>query len=234
VNLIHTGELLDWEISHFNVAGWSASGSVSTPPILEFPGNPNVPNDNILLGNGEFRFDDSTSLYNSEFNIGRRFLRNLRGVAGFRWVELHDLMHGGFTLGGPTIPFLSINVHNHLYGGQTGLDVLLWQNARWEASSTIKGGVFNNSATVVYDRGTVVEHKFAETAFVGDLGLNAKLRLTQRCAVRLGYQMLWIQGLALAPAQLNTVVVIPPPASTPAGGSSLFAHGLSAGLEVRF
>lgn len=234
VSLMRSGELFDVEIAHFSVASWQASGSAFAPPIIQFPGNLNASNDNVVLGNGAFRFDASTSLYNTEFNLGKRLTPNLRGLVGFRWVELHDRLEGGFLFGGPLIPFMDLNTYNRLYGGQAGLDVTLWQSARWELSSTIKGGVYADYATVRADRGTVVELKTEKTAFVGDLGFNSKFRLTQRCAVRLGYQMLWIGGLALAPKQIDTVYYIPPPSSTAATGSSLFAHGVSVGLEASF
>ncbi len=58
-------------------------------------------------------------------------------------------------------------------------------------------------------------------------------RLDDVWTLRGGYNLLWIEGVALAPDQLDFT-------DTPTSGTSLdidsgvFAHGFSAGLEARF
>jgi hypothetical protein len=66
---------------------------------------------------------------------------------------------------------------------------------------------------------------------VGDLGLSLLLRMSSVCGLRCGYNLLWVEGVALAPDQLDfsdarrsgTYV---------RSGAGAFLHGFNLGLEV--
>ena len=68
----------------------------------------------------------------------------------------------------------------------------------------------------------------AQVAFVGDINVSAYYRLFSFLTLRAGYNLLWVDGVALAPGQLDFT-------NTAAGGDDVrsgdgfFAHGVSAG-----
>jgi hypothetical protein len=70
-------------------------------------------------------------------------------------------------------------------------------------------------------------------AFVGDLNLTAIYQINSVWGARLGYNVIFIEGVALAPDQLDFT-------NTPSSGSgidtdgSVFLHGINAGLEARW
>ena len=66
-------------------------------------------------------------------------------------------------------------------------------------------------------------------AFVGDLNFSAAYYLDDVWALRFGYNLLWIEGVALAQNQLDFT-------DTPDSGTTLrtagfFAHGINVGLQ---
>ena len=69
-----------------------------------------------------------------------------------------------------------------------------------------------------------------EVALLGEAGLTAKYRLTDHVAIRGGYHILAIHGVALAPDQIATSDVVTETTSTKMG--SLISHGATLGVEV--
>ena len=81
-----------------------------------------------------------------------------------------------------------------------------------------------------------------QVACLGELGLQCKYQVTQKLLLKLGYEALWLQGVALAPGQIsdtycyyagdrrNTYVQ----ALGVNCGSGVFYHGATAGLEYSF
>jgi len=71
-------------------------------------------------------------------------------------------------------------------------------------------------------------------AFCGEIGITAAYNLTDRLALRGGYQLLWLDGVALASQQ---PILNPPPllsAATSVGTSGdVFYNGAFIGLEYR-
>jgi hypothetical protein len=71
-------------------------------------------------------------------------------------------------------------------------------------------------------------------AFVGEVNLSALYRLTDVWNVRAGYNAMWIEGLALAPDQLDFDFATASSGSRLRNGGGMFLHGVSAGLEARW
>ena len=77
-------------------------------------------------------------------------------------------------------------------------------------------------------------------AFVGETGLQCKYQVTQRLLLRAGYEAIWLQGVALAPGQIQeTYHTDIEGQSTMQAlgvncGSGVFYHGATAGLEYSF
>ena len=69
--------------------------------------------------------------------------------------------------------------------------------------------------------------------FIGDVNLSAIYRLTEVWGIRAGYNLIWIDGLALAPNQFdftNTETS----GTLLASGGGIFMHGANLGLEARW
>ena len=72
-----------------------------------------------------------------------------------------------------------------------------------------------------------------QVAFVGDINTSVIYRLTEVWGIRAGYNLIWIDGLALAPNQFDFST------DTGAGsrlvsGGGIFMHGANLGLEARW
>jgi hypothetical protein len=75
-----------------------------------------------------------------------------------------------------------------------------------------------------------------QVAFIGELAFNATCQLTCHWAVRAGYQLLWIEGVALASEQ---AIINPGPINGGAANAidssdGLFYHGFTGGLEFTY
>jgi len=167
-------------------------------------------------------------LHSTEINWRRQTSERVTLLAGFRWIELHENFN--FTIAPPgTVVDLNSNTDNHLYGGQVGADVVLWQNCCWTVNTWGKAGAYANVAdadfTVAVNGAPVADLRQdgTEGAFVGELGIVATYQLSDHWALRGGYQLLWIDGAVLADENF--------------GGSfdqsgDVFYHGALAGVEA--
>ena len=78
-----------------------------------------------------------------------------------------------------------------------------------------------------------VKENANQVAFIGEIDFNLNYALNPNWSIRGGYQVFWVEGLALAPNQLDF---------TDAAGSGttvdktggLFMHGAHAGLMARW
>lgn len=73
----------------------------------------------------------------------------------------------------------------------------------------------------------------AGVGFLGDLNYTVSRRLSDMWWLRLGYNMIWLSGVALAPDQwdfTNTAAS----GTTLVGGGGVFLHGANLGLEARW
>jgi len=185
-----------------------------------------------------------SSLYSTEVNLRKQSdCCWLKPFAGFRWIELHE----DFAL---TMPETSgifnpgtvqgTNAENHLYGFQLGANGLLLNKGRFQLEGVIKAGIFGNRAT--HDTFAFVEGgkgftrdvrgETSRTAFVGELKFAGKYRISDCLSARAGYQLMWIDGVALAPNQFYTTVVSPNTATVHTNATP-FYHGAFVGVELR-
>jgi hypothetical protein len=128
---------------------------------------------------------------------------------------------------------LIANTDNHLYGGQIGgqLDLCPFAGPL-SISGVVKAGMYGNYADVELSQTGFVNISLPRsddwnTAFVGELGVIATYPLNDRWSLRGGYQLLYIDGVALATDQ--PLFVISPQVDT---DSSVLYHGGLIGLEL--
>ena len=143
-----------------------------------------------------------TMLDSTEINLRRSVNDRLSILGGFRWVELKDEMF--YKLNG-NVATGDYEYNNRLYGGQLGASLNLAQpSRRWLANVETKAGVYGNVADggILEYQGNNFIGSFTgndtKTAFVGEIDFTLGYRLTQHIIVRGGYQLLWIDNVALA------------------------------------
>jgi len=170
-------------------------------------------------------------LNSTEFNWRRPSSESITWLAGFRWIELQEEFDLSVDVASVPLSIdVNTNVNNHLYGGQIGVDVALWNRASpLSVSGIIKGGVYGNFAdsdlAVLINGFPVgaIGDDDSHVAFAGDIGIAAAYPLTEHLALRGGYQLLWIDGVALAEDQISDDLDT---------SGDVFYHGALMGLEL--
>ncbi len=161
----------------------------------------------------------ASKLYSFELNMNHQVTENIEAIAGFRYVRLKDNLSlnipdattAFFNLPSPTSA--QTEASNDLFGGQIGARARLWQGRRFSLTTDGKAGIYGNGA---HQRSSITTqdplfgnlkstaNDFNDTvAFVGEWTLQGNYKLTDRWSVDLGYQLLWIDGVAVGTEQLT-------------------------------
>jgi hypothetical protein len=243
----------DLELSYFSIDGWSDYRSIGPTPndwlVMRAAGN--------FLQTQDWKdtqmmaWDYASRLYNAELNVRWNVCDRLTLLTGFRWSNLSEELQGTLpelpgTLPDRRNPFWDTNLRNNLYGFQIGGDGKLFERGRFVIDGLVKAGVFINNAVettgVSIDRTMYWESASTnQVACLGELGLQCKYQVTQKLLLKLGYEALWLQGVALAPGQISdTYCYCAGQHNTSVQalgvncGSGVFYHGATAGLEYSF
>ncbi len=207
----------------------------------------------------------ATNLYNAEANGRLDISSRVTVLAGFRWLQLNDNLQGTLTPPDQTAPtwksacsgcnifqitqglpagnyppFWNTTTTNNLYGVQVGVNGKLLELGRFSLDGLIKIGLFDNHAgqstgvslqKVAYPSQAATDH----AAFVSEAGLQLKYQLGRGLALKAGYEALWLDGVALAPGQIQETYTL---ATVRALGvnssSSVLFQGATFGLEYSF
>ena len=141
-------------------------------------------------------------------------------LAGTRFLSVHERLNWTATdinLGTPAAPnrqdgFSNIQSDNNLLGTQLGLGYA-YETARWSLNTGVKGGAYWNSMDVnanhrVGDADNPANEGFTDSrndnlSFVGEAQFIAKWHLRPNVSIRAGLELLYVEGIALAPHQLT-------------------------------
>ncbi|MDY0166922.1 MAG: BBP7 family outer membrane beta-barrel protein [Thermoguttaceae bacterium] len=228
------------ETVYFGLHQWGSTRDVADENNLSIPSPLAVTTQDFFMAD-RMTLDYRSRIHNVEVNYWRRLgCTNFHLLAGFRYFNLDERFNINSEDDQTGTSDYRVNARNNLYGAQLG--------GRWEATRGQlgvdffgKAGVFGNAAgqrTFMGDLdNTVVLRDFnttgSRTAFIGELGINATWRFTECLAARAGYQLMWVEGVARAPDQLDFT-------NTLQSGSALvfdqgaFMHGAHVGLEARW
>jgi len=141
--------------------------------------------------------------------------------------------------------FYKSNVFNSLVGMQVGGDIWFCVVPGVRIGGEAKAGVYGNNAGQNTSIGaTSLGTPFLENghtsdvAFVGDVTLMMTYRINYQWTAKIGYQFLYVDGVALASENFNPtppLVFFPPPGVNRTvnmnDNGNVFYHGLQAGLE---
>ncbi len=227
-----------FEASYFGIYNWKDTQTITGDNNLNLPGD-------LGLAGGLDFFDADRAvveyqslIHNAELNYLQSY-GNVSWLLGFRYFNLQDKLFITFTDNQTGSSAYNISAYNNLFGGQLGGRV---QQAcgNWSYDLTGKAGVYGNvirSSQNVSDFGGFTlrntSNSGEQVAFIGDLELNGNYQFTPTWSLRGGYQVFWIEGLALAPNQLDFT-------DTPTSGTTLnktgglFMHGAHAGLMAKW
>jgi hypothetical protein len=252
LDLIRHGDSgYDLELSYFQIDGWSCDRSIGPDHpedwlVMRAPGG--FTQTNQRLATQAMVWDYATRLYNAELNLRWNPSSRVTVLAGFHWMDLRENLVG--TLAPPTFSdesnwtFWNTTTTNNLYGFQIGADAKLFERGRFSIGGLVKTGIFDNSAeqttevSVVAKRQRWASASTNHAAFVGETGLQCKYQVTERLFLKAGYEAIWLQGVALAPGQIQRTQTDLQTISVQALGvncdSGVFYHGATVGLEYSF
>jgi len=243
------------EFSYLGLFGaWSFAGTSATNPdaVLTFPGDLG-PATNVFFGTDRVRLSYETRLHSFELNLPCRCCpccccdgadcRSFEWITGLRYLNLQEqfrIYGERDEFGGTETGYYNVDTRNSLYGAQLGARIRRgWNRFRWEATG--KAGLLHNDAEQSqylvdfpnYLRRAPVSGASGQAAFIGEINLSAIYRLDDLWGIRVGYNAIWLEGVALAPDQLDFTF-------TDASGTGvnhvggLFLHGVNVGLEARW
>jgi len=165
-------------------------------------------------------------------------------LAGVRYVRFDERFLNPYTFAGGSGLWTQA-AGNGLIGFQLGADALIWEvRPGLRLDGTAKAGIYYNRAhsfASIYDT-----DDFNETAadgrdrvaFLGELGFLLSYEMSSTWSARLGYHLVWLDGVATAADQIPSTTdwgrTIEPFATTTDGANTAFFHGFSAGLQRTF
>jgi len=230
------------EFSYFGVYGWEDSPAAFGDQNLRIPGDLGLVSNNFLFA------DEMRAVYRSRLNnVEANCIKSCDAdcstridfLLGFRFLALNeDFSLIGTDLQEGTSSY-DISASNYLYGLQMG-GRMTRQVQQWSLQFTGKAGLFLNDAEqsqIVTDFPDAFVHRYVPgvsgtaAAMLGEVELTLVRRVTDVWSARLGYSVMGLGGLALAPDQLDLSL-------TPVSGTALSTdgfvlfHGVHIGLEA--
>lgn len=234
IGLVRSGEAYDLDLRYFGVyQGNALQGPFNAGPGTGFAGAGGGSPDSATITSS-----DVFSLNSAEANLRRDLTASCSLLAGFRYVSFRDRMSAiGVDTVTPDVTHVRIDGNNNLYGLQVGIQTLMWSDGKsCRVEGTFKAGILANTATSGFrlddTSGNIIAATASRTreAFVGDVNFTAVNQLNDHWAIRAGYQLLWLSGVATASEQVSQFNFNSGELTTNLS-HSLFLYGATLGLE---
>jgi len=255
----HATEDIGWEVGSLGVYGMFADAIASGSDNLQIP-PPLGEKVSSLRGASAARATYGSVLNSAEANaiLTRQYVHlphyngypydaigyaiTVDWLTGFRWAGLDETSSLAL---GPDFQTLdtvySTRTSSNLFGWQLGVRGRVdWE--RWALEGTLKGALAGANVTQsqspivnalsgeIYRPGASAQT--ANVAGIFELGTSLVYRLSDTWGLRVGYSMLWLTGVALAPNQYN--FSSPLAINTVDTNNTLWLGGGSVGLEARW
>jgi hypothetical protein len=221
------------EFRYFGIQDWQANTSIITGPRWGFPNIPGYFSDSAQI-DASYR----SQLHSAELNLQRDSSWNrLTWLAGMRWIGLDERLNLAESFIGSSMNH-TFTTHNNLFGGQIGAALKLWENGGpLHINCVSKAGLYDNSTSNRYEDddswgnyNLLCSDRKHQVAFAGDIGLTATYQWTKHVALQGGYQLLWIQGAAIAGDQAQAINYTAHDGIASNGG--VFYHGAMASVNI--
>ncbi len=229
------------ELVYFGLNDWNTNTTVNGSNDLRIPGD---------LGLSTFDFfnvdqltaSQSATLNNVEANVWKRVDGGpISFMTRFRYFQLNE----NFSISGQDTDTgastYAVRTQNDLFGAQLGgrYREMLGTARRFGIEATAKAGVFGNGVGMSqfvsdFDNTFVVRDastNASRVAFVGDIGLTGLIRVTDNVNARIGYNLVWADGVARAANQLDFSDNAAS-GTWIAYGQGAFLQGINIGFEV--
>jgi hypothetical protein len=234
---IRADEYSAWEASYFGTHFWTSTIGVNDPNNLDLPGA-------VGIAAADFHQADSmavtyrSQIHNAELNyIPLGYGPSV--FAGFRYLNWAERLTIS-SQNNANQSFYDLNTTNNLFGAQLGTHAS-WLGAYVDWDLTGKAGIFGNSAhgtqrlsdandTLVLRNTDLSGSAFS---FIGEINVNAIRRLNAKWQARIGYNLILVTGLALAPDQLDFTNNATSGTRFDRAGS-VFLHGANVGIDARW
>ncbi|MGI9515617.1 MAG: hypothetical protein ACR2NP_01105 [Pirellulaceae bacterium] len=225
------------ELTYFGLQDWDETRIVRGNDNLRIPGDLAFTSPDFLNAD-QIQVDYSAHIDNGEVNLVHTNSR-LSVLGGFRYLGLNEFMRiNSFDVATGDSDYI-IQTANDLYGGQLGLRLNKCVGPL-NVRLTGKSGLFYNDASQlqwVADQNvgnirTSRGDDHTSSAWIADLSLDAGICLTHAVSLRGGYNVMWIDRLALAPDQLDFSDAANSGTGISTNGNAFF-HGFHAGFEIR-
>jgi hypothetical protein len=232
------GAALSFE--YFGMDQWNSRTNFGSRQVL-FAGDMNGTYDSPLLD--ALNLDYTSRLHGAEVDLWGGMNSRISYFGGFRWLSLDETFSviGKFDPMFGAVPlYADYTTQNDLWGFQLGGNATLWDaGGPLRFDSYAKAGIYYNHAE--FDFGAQVpgivtlaaDDTQDQTAFIGEVGVNLTLQLTRYLALRGGYQVMWLSGVAMAPDQIARLDTDTSSVDMDATGI-VFLHGANVGLELRW
>lgn len=228
------------ELVYFGLNDWNTSKTVTGSNDLRIPGDLGLSTLDFFNVD-QLTASQSATINNVEANVWRRVDDGpVCLMAGFRYFQLNE----NFSISGQDTDTgastYAIRTRNDLFGAQFGGRYREMIGAgRFGLEATAKAGIFGNGVGMNqyvsdFDNTFVVRDAVtsaSRVAFVGDLGLTGLIRVTDNVNARIGYTLIWAEGVARAANQLDFSDTATS-GTTLAYGQGAFLQGINVGLEV--
>ncbi|NBT13063.1 MAG: hypothetical protein EBS56_05695 [Planctomycetia bacterium] len=239
-----------WELGYWGLYGQSATQVAGGTPanFIQMP----EPIGSRLTADAENAVVKYASTINSaEANVfsTRHEWRDYSGswltddwLLGFRYVGVDEQASIFMTCCPEDLPAnYRVRTSNNMFGAQVGRR-MRWTWDRWAIEGWAKAGLLGNSQLGIQD--PLIDYTGfqqrpgystwgSSVGFIGDINLSTVYRLTDVWGIRAGYNLIWIDGLALAPNQFNFAVADNAGSALVSGGG-VFLNGANLGLEARW
>ena len=163
-------------------------------------------------------------------------------LAGFRWAGLTEAADVTMTRASGLADTYGVRTNNNLFGGQLGfrgrVDWGLWALDGWLKAALAGTAAAQSQAPIVDSvTGDPFRPGWASTASdvggIFDIDLAVSRRINETWAVRVGWNSIWLTGVALATDQFD-FANSGAPGSGIADGGTLWLNGVSLGVEGRW
>jgi hypothetical protein len=166
-------------------------------------------------------------------------------LLGFRWAGFDDTATLGFSPEDFSAPnTYRVNATSNLFAAQVGVRGRMARE-RWGLEGWAKvglAGVDQGQSQTFFDQLAPDDPYRSPRAsdrgavgMISDMNVSGIYRLTETWGLRLGYNLMWLTGVALAPDQFDFSASTEPEVGTRiVGTGSVFLHGANVGLEARW
>jgi putative beta barrel porin BBP7 len=167
---------------------------------------------------------------------------SIEWLAGFRYLNLDEEFRLSSFDSQEGTSIYKVETENNLYGVQIGSRYRGCSGGYWSWETTGKAGIYGNDmeqsqAPIVDFPAFVFRTRRgsdeSDVAFVGELNATAIYHLSRMWGLRAGYNLIWIEGVALAPEQLDFTNT-PDSGRKLVDGGGVFLHGVNVGVEARW